>query len=411
MARVSPLRKLHQQAEAAVALYGPGDDATTKVEVVETYGELELEYAAIRKSVMLMDQPHRGMIEVTGRDRLEFLNRMVTQELKGLPPFRVRRSFWLNRKGRIDADLRIIDLPDRTILEMDTFSVPRALEGLTSFVVMEDVKLIDATEKYHRIALHGTTGTLLVRPLAQFAGGALASGPAFDELRPDYACVIKLADAECIVFRDDATGDCGLEFVVPTDAAASLYEQFIELGAEHDHGGGKSSSLSAKVRLRPGGWHAFNIARIEAGTPLYNLDFGPDSLPAETGVLDDRVSFKKGCYLGQEVVARMHARGAVKQRLVAILFEGHRDANGYTFQPITGTPVHIAPAEGGDAVGAITSSAVSPMRGAQPACFAMLKHEHAVPGLEVYARADGQTIKGRVQEGLRFWSRGDWMNV
>lgn len=411
MARVSPLRKLHQQAEASVAHYGPGEDPTTKVEVVETYGELELEYAAIRKSCMLMDQPHRGMIEVTGRDRLEFLNRMVTQELKGLPPFRVRRSFWLNRKGRIDADMRIIDLPDRTILEMDTFSVERALEGLSSFVVMEDVRLTNATEKYHRMALYGTTGTLLVRPLTQFAGGAMASGPAFDDLRPDYACVIKLGDAECIVFRDDATGECGLELVVPTGAAAGLYEQFIELGAEHDHGGGKTSSLSGKVRLRPGGWHAYNIARIEAGTPLYNLDFGPDSLPAETGVLDDRVSFKKGCYLGQEVVARMHARGQVKQQLVAILFEGKRDANGHTFQPVTGAAVCTTPAEGGEAVGAVTSSAVAPMRGAQPACFAMMKHAHAVPGLEVYARADGEMIKGRVQEGLRFWSRGDWLSV
>lgn len=394
-----------------MALYGPGDEVESKVEVVETYGELELEYAAIRKSCMLMDQPHRGMIEVTGRDRLEFLNRMVTQELKGLPPFRVRRSFWLNRKGRIDADMRIIDLPDRTILEMDTFSVGRALEGLSSYVVMEDVKLEDATEKYHRIALHGTTGTLLVRPLAQFAGGAMASGPAFDDLRPDYACVIRVGEAECIVFRDDSTGDCGLEFVVPSEAAGSLYQQFLELGAEHDHGGGKSSSLSSKVRLRPGGWHAYNIARIEAGTPLYNLDFGPDSLPAETGVVEDRVSFKKGCYLGQEVVARMHSRGQVKQQLVAVLFEGKRDASGYTYQPVTGAAVRTTPADGGEAVGAVTSSAVSPMRGAQPACFVMMKHAHAVPGLEVYAQAEGEMIKGRVQEGLKFWSRGDWLTV
>src|SRR4051812_36724439 len=109
MAAVSPLLRWHQQAEAALQTYGPPEAG---VQVVETFGELELEYAALRKHCVLIDQPQRGTIQVTGADRLAFLNRMVTQELKGLAPFQVRRSFWLNRKGRIDADLRIIELGD-----------------------------------------------------------------------------------------------------------------------------------------------------------------------------------------------------------------------------------------------------------------------------------------------------------
>lgn len=409
MARVSPIRRLHQQAEASLALYGPGEEGAGKVEVVETYGELELEYAAIRKHCMLLDQPYRGLIELRGRDRLDFLNRMVTQELKGLPPFRVRRSFWLNRKGRIDADLRIIDLPDRTFLELDVHAVQRTLEGLKSYIVSEDVEIRDTTEIHHRVALHGSTGTLLVRPLAQFAGGALASGPAFDELRPDSACVVTLADAECVIFRDDSTGDCGLEFIIPAPAVQGVFEQFLELGAEHDGHGG-SGALASRVKLRPGGWHAFNIARIEAGRPLYQLDFGGDSLPAETGVIDDRVSFTKGCYLGQEIVARMKSRGHPKQRLVAILFEAIRDAeSGHTRQPVTGTALKLT--EGGEAIGVVTSSAIMPMRGAAPGCFAMVKYEHITPGTRVVAEVEGQALKGQVQDGLVFWRRGDWLTA
>src|SRR5262245_16249908 len=120
--------------------YGPSEG---NVQVVATYGELELEYAAIRKHAALLDLPHRAVIEVTGPDRLDFLNRMITQELKGLPENQVRRSFWLNRKGRIDSDLRVINLADRVLLETDILAAPRAIKGLSAFVITYDVTIRD----------------------------------------------------------------------------------------------------------------------------------------------------------------------------------------------------------------------------------------------------------------------------
>src|SRR5439155_2357027 len=100
------------------------------------------------------------------------------------------------------------------------------------------------------------------------------------------------------------------------ESAVAIWQQLIEAGHDQNHGAavlrGVPATLGAQVRLRPAGWHAFNIARIEAGTPLYNIDFGPESLPAESGVLLGRVSFTKGRYFGQEVVARMQSRGHSK---------------------------------------------------------------------------------------------------
>jgi folate-binding protein YgfZ len=403
MARVSPLRKLHQQAEAAMATYGPPE---ADIRLVETFGELELEYAALRRGCILLDQPHRATIEVTGRDRLEFLNRMVTQELKDVQPFQVRRSFWLNRKGRIDADLRIIELGSRTLLDLDAHAVQRTLAGLEAFIITEDVQLRDLTESMHRLALHGPTAAALLQAIST----PLAGLPIAD-LTPGRAALVAIAGAEVIADRDDSTGEPGLELTLPAAAALSVYQQLIEAGQEHDGG---SAGPASRFRLRPAGWHAFNIARIEAGRPLYNLDFGPDSLPHETGIIRDRVSFTKGCYLGQEVVARMESRGHSKRQLVALRLESSesRPSLAETRLPATGALVYPDASAAADPIGAVTSSTLSPMLGGEPICFAAIKPDHAAPGSSVRIAAQEPAeaaalpmIRGTVQPSLTFWTK------
>ncbi|MBL9000138.1 MAG: aminomethyltransferase family protein [Phycisphaerae bacterium] len=414
MARQSPIRRLHQVAEASVLTYGPPDHPSGAVEVVETFGELELEYAALRKHCVLLDQPHRAVVEVAGKDRIDFLNRMVTQELKGLPPFRIRRSFWLNKKGRIDADLRIIDLPSRTLLEMDVHAAERTAKGLAGFIISEDVQINDWSERTHRLSLHGPSALDLISAVAQNAHGADASGPAFGELLPDRACVVRLFGAETVVFREDSCGEVGLELIVPLKHALNVYQQLLEAGHDRTHDEGGTSSglsttrreLSTRIKLKPAGWHAFNIARVEAGSPMYNIDFGPESLPAETGLLADRVSFTKGCYLGQEIVARMHARGHPKQVLVAVKFESKRDEEtGLPRQPVTGS--QLTPAGSAEVVAQVTSSTLSPMLGSAPIALAQAKFEHCQPGTVLTAVCDDEPIKGVVQQHLTFFRRAD----
>jgi folate-binding protein YgfZ len=398
MARISPLRKLHQQAEAALAVYGA---AEADVRLVETFGELELEYAALRKSCILLDEPQRGVLELAGPDRLEFLNRMLTQELKGIQPFGVRNSFWLNRKGRIDADLRVIELGARTLLDMDVHAVERTAKGLSAFIITEDVRLRDLTESTHRLALHGPTGPALLQAISTPAGGV-----PLGDLTPGRASLVKIGSAEVVVDRDDATGEIGLELTCAAADAVAIYQQLVETGQEHNGGGAEPAS---RFRLRPAGWHAFNIARIEAGRPLYYLDFGPDSLPHESGVIRDRVSFTKGCYLGQEVVARMESRGHSKRQLVALRFEpsspAARGTIGEARLPVTGAHVFPAGDEATDPIGAVTSSTLSPMLGGEPICFAAVKPDHVAPGTVVRVAADGAMISGTVQPSLVFWKR------
>jgi folate-binding protein YgfZ len=399
MARVSPLRKLQQEAEASLAPYGPPE---ADVLVVETFGELDLEYAALRKGCILVDQPQRGMLELTRGDRLAFLNRMVTQELKGFEHWQVRRSFWLNRKGRIDADLRLIELGDWTLVDLDVHAAKRAADGLGAFIVADDVTIVEATEDWHRMALHGPTALDLLRVVSQ-----PVSGPGLQDLTPGHACRVSIGGREVLVDRDDSTGEVGLELLVKAADAVAVYQQLIEAGQPHDQNGqsGSGSDTASRVRLRPAGWHAFNIARIEAGRPLYNLDFGPDSLPHETGVLRDRVSFTKGCYLGQEVVARMESRGHSKRTLVALKCAVVPGADGEPIQPITGGLIYAAESADAEPVGAITSSTISPMLGATPICFAMVRPGSAEAGTTLFLAADDTRIAATVQAGLVFWKR------
>jgi len=433
MARQSPIQPLHDQAGAMMLPYGPDEAAPSAaatspveastaskpvpapsppIQIVGTYGELNLEYAAIRKGCLLLDLPHRAVLEVTGADRLEFLNRMVTQELKPgkkwLDPFVSVSSFWLNRKGRIDADLRIINLPDRVILECDAHAANRALDGLNAFIITEDASIRDCSQTKHRLALHGPTALELLA-----ATTTAASGPAVATLEPDHSTLIRIGEADVIVDRRDQTGEIGVDLIVPAEHARAIYELLLERGFphEHVHERANSSELSAKVRLRPGGWHAFNIARIEGGTPLYYIDFGPSSLPAETGVIEDRVSFTKGCYLGQEVVARMHARGHSKRKLVALLADpaaarAPSDPNDINDPYLAGMPqpvsgAQVLPLESDESVGVITSSTLSPMNAATAICFASIKNDLALPGARFRVPAESELLLMTAQPTLR----------
>lgn len=368
-----------------VAIEAGGADAAPACEIVASYGQVEAEYAAIRRGVGLFDSPHRGTLVVTGKDRIDFLNRMLTQELKGLASGQTRESFWLNRKGRIDADVFVIELGDRLLLDLDVANASGAAKSLNEFIFTEDVAIRDASEEFHHIAVHGS--------LACEAIAAATNESAF-QLAVGTAAMITIDKTEVVIAGRDQVGEVGFELIVPRERAGDVWE-FL-LAADHIVG-------QDKRRVRPIGWHAFNIARIEAGEALFNIDFGSTNLPHQVGeLLPRRVSFTKGCYLGQEIVARMHSRGHSKPMLV-----GLRMAKDLL--PVAGAQVFAKPAANvpgevvgglGEPIGVVTSSALSPMLGAEPIAFAMLKP--IVLGAVVLVNAEGEQAEASTCP-LRFW--------
>ena len=371
---------------------GSAEAATEPPEIVAGYGLLELEYAAFRRGAAVVERSCRGTVAVRGGDRIEFLNRMVTQELKGMAAGDVRTGFWLNRKGRIEADLVFAEVPAAVdddafmLIDLDVHDAARTVTSLTAFLFNEDVHLADQTAAWGRLAVHGPEGAMLL-------SNAGADDASLEALNADLRCVrTQLAGVPAVLVRRDQCGSPGVEVFVPASGLARVWDALV---SQHD------ATAGGRRRARPAGWHAYNIARIEAGTPLHHVDFGTESLPHESGVIGERVSFRKGCYLGQEVVARMESLGKPKQRLVGLRIA--EDA-----LPVAGSPVFELGADGapGNPVGSITSSTLSPMLGASSVAFAMVRTAHAEPGTVLGVPAEGVRATATVQPRLRFLAEG-----
>ncbi len=335
--------------------YGPDRQIVGQCDVVE------IEYAAIRKSVALMDGSHRGLIRLTGKDRLDFLHRLTTQDCRGMKAGQVRRAMILDSKGRIAADLLMVHHETQTLIDTDIHRAATVIAELDKLLFGEDVRIEDLGQTHHRISLYGPR---VEEVLSWWRDG-------------------KAPDAWD--FHYDDLGVPGVHLWAPGESLRRFAD--------------KAADLGEVFKLKWIGWMAYNIARIEAGRVMFNIDFGPDNLPHETGpdVVNEAVSFTKGCYRGQEIVARMQSRGHPAKRLVGFRVEG--DA-----LPQAGVEIRPADAPGQtDPIGAVTSSTLSPMLGNIPVGFAMVKWGFHEPGTKLSMPAEGKNVAATVHD-LKFYT-------
>ena len=362
-----------REVEIEYLPFGPADaEGAPSCEVVAAYAEVELEYAAIRNGCALVDACERGSLAVRGKDRIDFVNRLVTQDLKRLPEGGVTRAFLTNRKGRIDADLVIAALPDALVIETLVHDVASVREALEKMVFAEDVAIEPRTATHARLTVAGPRAAAALKALGLAAPAAATE-----------AWSVAFGGGRAEIIRIDEYGADSFAIMVARDDAPSLWLSLTTFGA------------------RPAGWFATNTARLEAGTPYFRIDFGPTNLPQESGVLDSRVSFTKGCYPGQEVVARLQHLGKPKQKLVGLRIEGD-------LLPVSEAQV-FAFAEGGsigEQVGVVTSSGLAPMLGAAPIAFAMIAVSSYAEGTRVLVNAEGEQAPARVGS-LRFLGTSD----
>jgi folate-binding protein YgfZ len=361
---------LHEKAEAEFQNYD-------QLQIVTTFGEPEAEYAAIRKGAALVDQPQRGFLELAGKDRLAFLNNLLTNETwnkatkKGLEAGAGVYGFFLSRNGRIVTDMNVIERGDRTLLEMDARVVEAVRAAFDKYIFTEQVTLTNRVASLHQIALHGPGALDVLRQ---------AVGSDVPELGALGSTQVRIAETDVVVWRDDVCAVPGYQLVFDIGAAESVWEMLVARFA--------TSEQRGKRALRPTGWAAFNAARIEAGRALFGIDFDDSVLPHETGEIARAVSFTKGCYLGQEIVARMQARGQFARQLVGIKMAD--DA-----LPIAGA---IIQDDNDNQIGGITSSTISPVLSGAAICIGYLKKQFTTVGTVVNIPAEGKMRKGSVAE-------------
>jgi folate-binding protein YgfZ len=372
MSRVipNPLLRLHEGAGAELQAYD-------QVQIVSTFGEPEAEYAAIRKGAGLIDQPQRGVLELTGKDRLSFLNNLLTNQTwdkaskSGLAAGQGVYAFFLGRNGRIVADMNVLDRGDRTLLEMDARLVEPIRASFDKYLFAEQVKMIDRVESLRQLALHGPGALEVLRQ---------ATGSDVPELAVLGSTQIRLYDTDVTVWRDDPAAVPGYHLLIETPAVERVWTGLLgQFGEAKELG---------RRQLRPAGWAAFNATRIEGGRPIFGIDFDDSVLPHESGQIARAVSFTKGCYLGQEIVARMQARGQFARQLVGIRMSDDS-------LPIAGTVIY----DGNDnQIGGVTSSTVSPVLSNVAIALGFVKKAFTPVGTVLTIPAEGQMRKGSVAE-------------
>lgn len=317
-----------------------GEDACS---VLATTGSVELEYAALRKHVGVFDAVSRGTIAIRGEDRLAFIDRMTTQKFSDLKVDDAQLAFVLGRKGRIIADVIVASEQSRILVDCDVTVVQTLLDHFERYIVADDVKVVNTTQDEHRLWL---------------------LGPHAKELQG-------LGNSQFFL-PEQFLGISGIAVSVPTQGAVELWKRLVEQG------------------VRPVGWYALNMFRVEESIPMFRIDYDNSNLPHETSSCASRVRFDKGCYLGQEVVARMESLGRPKQELVSLEILGEE-------LPIAGTQIWDKKSDDtGKSIGVVTSSAMSPMKGGDVSVIAMVKSAYTADGTVVLPWVGSEQIKAVV---------------
>ena len=317
--------EFHSQSLCEFLAWGEGGCS-----ILATAGVVEIEYAALQKSYGLFDASCRGTIEIKGTEQLEFIERLSTQKLIDMKEGESLPTFIVNQKGRIIADAIVRHVGKSIWVDADITCVQSLLKHMNAYIVMEDVTIRDCTDEVHWLWLLG----------------------------PNYS-KIQLDSCRQFPFPKDILGIDGIAIAVdPTDAVA-LWNSFIEQG------------------VKPIGWFALNMARVEVMAPVFLIDFDTNNLPHETSLITSRVRFDKGCYLGQEIVARMESLGKPKQHLVQLCLENDE-------LPIAGSQLWQDQSSSGTPIGVVTSSALSPIRGGVAAVIAMVGKKFSTEGTIVH---------------------------
>ncbi len=329
-----PLADLHHRLGARFAVY-------RGFECPAVYTTIDEEYDAVRHGCGLVDRSWTTRFEMLGEDRLRFLNGLVTCEVKDLEPGHGVMGFMTDVKGRILCDVAVLALSDRLWLELTPGKDEEIGEHIHKYIIADRVEL---------------------RPL-DLAPLSLM-GPRADELladcpqRPDEwrkHVETELFGVKARLVREPDQGVPTWSFWVPPEAAEAVFEKILKEGG---------------TAVRPVGFDALERLRVEESRPCYGQDYGYENFPKETGY-ESMVSYTKGCYLGQEVVARIHYRGGVNRHLRGLLF-----ASDLPAAELLGRAIRYD----GRSAGSVTSAAES--ADGRRLGFGMV-HKRAEPGATV----------------------------
>lgn len=302
---------------------------------------------AVRRAAGLFELEDRGLVVVSGSDAVRWLSGMVTGDVASLSEGPDRSgcpALVLTHRGRIVADVNVLALRSGFWLETARTAAAALCERLSKLVIADDVRLEDESASTARFAIEGPRARLV---LEAAAGSQL-------RIAPDSCCEAEIGGVSAVVARFGWSGE-------------DAYQVFAARG--------DAERIRSALVAAPGaglvvcGPDALEVLRIEAGRPRLFAELSEEILPPEAR-LERWVSYTKGCYIGQEIIARLRSRGHVNHLLVGLQIEAER------------LPAKDAPVRAGDKdVGEITSSALSPHVGSIALAFVRVGSD--APGTEL----------------------------
>lgn len=276
------------------------------------------QYATLTERCGLVDRSERGKLALTGSGAVEFLNGQVTNELVGLSPGEGRYAAFLTHKGKMLGDLRILAVgddpdaePSELLLDTERVALQALFDMIRRFKVGYDVELHKRTLECSLLSLVGPTAAEVAAsafPLEASSPGASQASKAGADVSNEgapYARAGGLPEAEhdhLLLHLGDIPvrlirTDLGFDLVSEADVADEVRGALVEAGAVE-------TSLEAAETVR-----------VESGRPRYGLDLDETTIPQEADLNERAVSFTKGCYVGQETVARLHYKGKPNRHL------------------------------------------------------------------------------------------------
>ncbi|SDL63947.1 hypothetical protein SAMN04488074_112143 [Lentzea albidocapillata subsp. violacea] len=276
----------------------PPPDDSTDAGVAWHYGDPFAEQRSAARSVVVVDRSNRGVIAIPGEDRLTWLHQLTSQHFEQLGEGAATEALILDAQGRLEHHMVVANVGGTVFLDVE--KVDDLLAYLKKMVFWSKVEPRDATAEFALLTITGPeTPTLLEKLGIPMPSAVAALGEGF-------------------VRRASWPGRDAVDLLVPRAELAGWWQRITDAGA------------------RPAGSYAFEALRVESLRARQGIDTDERTIPHEVGLIDPAVHLSKGCYRGQETVAKVHNVGRPPRRMLLLHLDGSADA-----QPETGDPVTL----------------------------------------------------------------------
>jgi len=309
--------------------------------MAETLVEIDAQYRQLREECGVLDRSARGKLLVTGSEAAEFLQGQLTNDIEALAPGEGCYAVLLDRKGHMQGDMRVLAVDGEKIwIDTEPEAIDAVRRHLGMYKVGRDADVVDAGPERAIVSLAGPR-----------SAGLIGAPPLPEHRHAEIA----IDGIECLAVGTSF----GIDLIHHSGDRERLVAALAAAGAPE---------VSAE---------AVEILRIESGTPRFGSEMDTATMPAEAGIVERAVSFTKGCYIGQETVARLHYKG-----------KPNRHLRGLRLSAPAGpaAPLQLGEKE----VGRLGGGCVSPAHG--PIALAIVRRE-AEPGTELHVGEDGVTAR------------------